>query len=176
MVSGQSALDQAFTTPPSVSTPPTAASIETKSSEDQHLHTAEVVDGSTTSHTTTDLEDTWRAEYEAQVQSWRAQSAEAREKAEKERLRWESVRSLEKEEATKRKAAGIVDEPPKSAVHPVGESSNIASADTTSSNTVSSKTDSGRVSFLWLWCQVMYIIDLLLSPDNCFVNPSGTCR
>ena len=95
------------------------------------------------------MEDTWKAEYEAQVQSWRAQSAEAREKAEKERLRWESVRAIEKEEATKRKAAGIADEPPNSIVHPVGESSNITSADTTSSsNTVSSVTDSGHVSFL----------------------------
>jgi hypothetical protein len=150
-ISGQSALDQAFTTPPlSESTPPlaAAASIEIKSSEDQHLHTAEVVDGSTT-HTTSNLEDTWRAEYEAQVQSWRAQSAEAREKAEKERLRWESVRANEKEEAN------ITDEPPKSEVHPFGESSNtITSADTTtSSNTVSSsETDFGRVSFLR--CQV----------------------
>ena len=105
------------------------------------------MDGSTT-HTTSDLEDTWKAEYEAQVQSWRAQSAEAREKAEKERLRWESVRAIEKEEATKSKAAGIVDEPPKSVFHSVGESSNITSADITSSNTVSSETDSGRVSFL----------------------------
>ena len=115
------------------------------------MHAAEVVDGSTT-HTTSDLEDTWKAEYEAQVQSWRAQSAEAREKAEKERLRWESVRAIEKEEATKRKAAGIADEPPKSVVHPVGESSHITSADATSLNTVSSETDSGRVSFLR--CQV----------------------
>lgn len=94
--------------------------------------------------------DTWKAEYEAQVQSWRAQSAEAREKAEKERLKWESLRAIEKEEATKRKAAGIADEPPKHIIHPVEESSNITPADTThtSSNTVSSETDSGHVSFL----------------------------
>ena len=94
--------------------------------------------------------DTWKAEYEAQVQSWRAQSAEAREKAEKERLKWESVRATEKEEATKRKAAGIADEPPKSIVPPVEDSSNITSADTThaSANAVSSESDSGHVSFL----------------------------
>lgn len=55
--------------------------------------------------------DSWRAEYEAQVQSWRARSAEEREKAEKERLKWEAIRAIEKEEAAKRKAAGIVDEP-----------------------------------------------------------------
>jgi len=94
------------------------------------------------------LVDTWKAEYEAQVHSWRAQSAEAREKAEKERLKWESVRAIEKEEATKRKAAGIANEPPKPIVHPVEESSNITSADTThaSSNTVSSETDSGHIT------------------------------
>ena len=130
-----------------------------------------------TTHTSSDLEDTWKAEYEAQVQSWRAQSAEAREKAEKERLRWESVRAIEKEEATKRKAAGIANEPPNSVVHPVKESTNITSADTTSSNIVSSETDSGHVSFLW--CQVknchIYTNGLLLSPDNCFVDASGTC-
>ena len=133
--------------------PPAAdASIEIKSREEdkEHVDTAEVVDGSSTNPPTSDLVDTWKAEYEAQVQSWRAQSAEAREKAEKERLKWESVRAIEKEEATKRKATGIADEPPKSIVHPVEESSNITSADTThaSSNTVSSETDSGHVSLL----------------------------
>jgi hypothetical protein len=45
------------------------------------------------------------------VQSWRAQSAEAREKAEKERARWEGIRALEKEQgwsgATKVGESGI---------------------------------------------------------------------
>jgi len=142
----ESALDQAFSTLPS---PPPAASVEIKSGEEdqQHVDNAEVVDGSTT-NTTSDLVDTWKAEYEAQVESWRTQSADAREKAEKERLKWESVRAIEKEEATKRKAAGIADEPPKSIVHPVEESSNITSANTThtSSNTVSSETDSDHIT------------------------------
>ncbi|KAF8962775.1 hypothetical protein BDZ97DRAFT_1905165 [Flammula alnicola] len=57
------------------------------------------------------LDDSWKAEYEAQVETWRAQSAEAREKAEKERLKWEAIRAIEKEEAAQRKAEGIVDEP-----------------------------------------------------------------
>jgi len=57
------------------------------------------------------LDESWKEEYDAQVQAWRAQSAEAREKAEKERLKWEAIRAQEKEEAAKRKAAGIVDEP-----------------------------------------------------------------
>lgn len=46
-------------------------------------------------------DDLWKAEYEAQVQSWRAQSAEAREKAEKERARWEAIRAAEKTEANR---------------------------------------------------------------------------
>jgi len=43
------------------------------------------------------------------VQEWRAQSAEAREKAEKERARWEAIRAAEKQEAALRKAAIPVD-------------------------------------------------------------------
>jgi hypothetical protein len=98
------------------------------------------------------LEESWKAEYEAQVHSWRAQSAEAREKAERERLRWETIRAIEKEEAAKRKVAGIADEPPKPAARSLGESSNIASADTTSSRTVP---DSSHVGFLT--CFFMYM-------------------
>lgn len=64
-------------------------------------------------------DDSWKAEYDAQVQSWRAQSAEAREKAEKERLKWEAIRAIEREEAAKRHAAGFVDEP---VVNPAGPS------------------------------------------------------
>lgn len=64
-------------------------------------------------------DESWKAEYEAQVQSWRAQSAEAREKAEKERLKWEAIRAIEKEEAAKRRAAGFVDEP---TLNPAGPS------------------------------------------------------
>ncbi|RXW21051.1 hypothetical protein EST38_g4813 [Candolleomyces aberdarensis] len=52
--------------------------------------------------------DAWREEYEAQVQAWREQSAEAREKAEKERARWEAIRA---EDAAKRKSAGIIETP-----------------------------------------------------------------
>ncbi|KAF7374940.1 hypothetical protein MSAN_00380100 [Mycena sanguinolenta] len=44
-------------------------------------------------------------EYESQVESWRAQSAEARQKAEKERARWEAIRAAEKQEAALRNAA-----------------------------------------------------------------------
>jgi hypothetical protein len=116
--------------------------------------------------------DTWKAEYEAQVQSWRAQSAEAREKAEKERLKWESLRAMEKEEATKRKAAGIaVDEPPNPIVHPVEDSSNITTADTTrtSSNTVSSETDPVYVSYQVKF--IMYISTLPQIASSTQVEP-----
>jgi len=63
-------------------------------------------------------DDSWKVEYEVQVQSWRTQSAEAREKAEKERLKWESIRAIEREEIAKRKASGIPDEPAPSITQP----------------------------------------------------------
>ncbi|KAF8896260.1 hypothetical protein BD779DRAFT_1466250 [Infundibulicybe gibba] len=40
--------------------------------------------------------DAWKAQHESQVEFWRAQSAEAREKAEKERERWEAIRAAER--------------------------------------------------------------------------------
>ncbi|KII89905.1 hypothetical protein PLICRDRAFT_174718 [Plicaturopsis crispa FD-325 SS-3] len=40
-------------------------------------------------------DDSWKAEYESHVHTWRAQSAEAREKAERERARWEAIRRAE---------------------------------------------------------------------------------
>ncbi|KAF5377316.1 hypothetical protein D9757_008047 [Collybiopsis confluens] len=41
-------------------------------------------------------EDTWKDEYEEQVKVWRQQSADAREKAEKERAKWEALRETER--------------------------------------------------------------------------------
>lgn len=46
-----------------------------------------------------DDDEAWKEQYETQVRGWRAQSAQQREKAEKERLRWETIRAQEKEEA-----------------------------------------------------------------------------
>ncbi|KAI6155026.1 hypothetical protein BKA82DRAFT_14218 [Pisolithus tinctorius] len=43
-------------------------------------------------------EDPWKAEFEAQVEEWRAKSAEDREKAEHERAKWEAIRKQEEEE------------------------------------------------------------------------------
>ncbi|KIK95285.1 hypothetical protein PAXRUDRAFT_827169 [Paxillus rubicundulus Ve08.2h10] len=42
--------------------------------------------------------DPWKAEYEAQVEVWRAESAEARAKSERERAKWEAIRLREVEE------------------------------------------------------------------------------
>lgn len=39
--------------------------------------------------------DAWKSEYDTQVDAWRAESADAREKAEKERKRWEEIRARE---------------------------------------------------------------------------------
>jgi hypothetical protein len=50
--------------------------------------------------------DDWKTEYESQVRTWRTQSAEARQKAEKERDRWEAIREAEKKDAERRKAEG----------------------------------------------------------------------
>ncbi|KAF8986584.1 hypothetical protein BDQ17DRAFT_1548432 [Cyathus striatus] len=68
--------------------------------------------------------DSWKTEYETQVQSWRAQSAEAREKAEKERERWEAVRAAEKEEAARIKLIG-------ESQHTESEWEGVASSSTT---------------------------------------------
>ncbi|KAK7044250.1 hypothetical protein VNI00_007972 [Paramarasmius palmivorus] len=46
--------------------------------------------------------EVWKAQYEEQVKEWRAQNAEAREKAEKERARWEAIREKEKTEGASR--------------------------------------------------------------------------
>ncbi|KAL1669991.1 hypothetical protein GGF50DRAFT_109730 [Schizophyllum commune] len=43
--------------------------------------------------------DEWQTEYEAHQRTWRAQSAQAREKAEKERKRWEDIRAAERARA-----------------------------------------------------------------------------
>jgi hypothetical protein len=51
-------------------------------------------------------DDSWKAEYEAH------------EKAEKERLKWEAIRAIEREEAAKRRAAGFIDEHVANAVGP----------------------------------------------------------
>ncbi|TRM69996.1 hypothetical protein BD626DRAFT_21585 [Schizophyllum amplum] len=44
---------------------------------------------------TDDGSDEWKAEYDAHLRTWRAQAAEARAKAEKERKRWEDIRAAE---------------------------------------------------------------------------------
>jgi len=61
-----------------------------------------VESASTESTSSQSTDDPWKAEYEAQVESWRVQSADAREKAEKERARWEAMRAAEKAEADRR--------------------------------------------------------------------------
>ena len=43
--------------------------------------------------------DTWKADYDEQVRSWHAESAEARARAVKERTRWETIRAAEREKA-----------------------------------------------------------------------------
>lgn len=111
----QAALTQAFTAPPSRRAS-LQAQVDSDPTSDTKLDNA--AEGTVTQPAAASMEggsassdDSWKAEYESQVESWRAQSAEAREKAEKERLRWEAVRAAEREEAARRKAEEAVSEP-----------------------------------------------------------------
>ncbi|KAK0204749.1 hypothetical protein DFS33DRAFT_689230 [Desarmillaria ectypa] len=93
----EAALNQAFTPPPH------------RNSMSRDGHSTSRVDGEVTTAATppvpTSLEplvssevlESWNSEYESQVETWRSQSAEAREKAERERARWEDVRTRERE-------------------------------------------------------------------------------
>ncbi|KAF5359723.1 hypothetical protein D9756_003363 [Leucocoprinus leucothites] len=73
-------------------------------------------------------EETWKQEYEDQVKAWRVQSAEAREKAEKVRDQWEAKRAAEREEAAKRKAAGIPEPEPEAIPGPPNELASVTSS------------------------------------------------
>ncbi|KDR76309.1 hypothetical protein GALMADRAFT_247669 [Galerina marginata CBS 339.88] len=107
----ESALDQAFSPPPRPLVQPAVGQEETSlTQEPQTVRSESVADADPSLSESVALDDSWKVEYETQVQSWRARSAEEREKAEKERLRWEAIRAIEKEEAEKRKSAGIVGE------------------------------------------------------------------
>ncbi|KAG6887919.1 hypothetical protein C0995_011627 [Termitomyces sp. Mi166 len=100
----QSVLDQAFTPPHSKrqSVPPPPRVEPTP--VDNVTSTGPLSESSETSGSP---DDSWKAAYESQVEAWRAQSSEAREKAEKERERWEAVRATEKKEDECRRALGI---------------------------------------------------------------------
>ncbi|KAF8899956.1 hypothetical protein CPB84DRAFT_1779830 [Gymnopilus junonius] len=98
----ESALDEAFAAPPQISAEPQI------SQESSEVKQETVVETNLSESSASD--DSWKIEYEEQVKSWRARSAEEREKAEKERLRWEAVRAIEKAEAARREVAEVVEE------------------------------------------------------------------
>ncbi|TFK40296.1 hypothetical protein BDQ12DRAFT_680674 [Crucibulum laeve] len=119
----ESVLDQAFSAPPSrrqsVRTE-TLAEFNSSATDFSHVEEkaifisedvppAEQSTTSSTGESSTPTDEWGSTSYEAQVNIWRAQSAEAREKAGKERARWEAIRAAEQEEAARRKAAGVVD-------------------------------------------------------------------
>ncbi|KAJ3734223.1 hypothetical protein DFJ43DRAFT_1152430 [Lentinula guzmanii] len=92
----EAALTESFTPPPSrrqskITPAPASSSLRTNSDPTP----AEAFGDS--EPTTTDA---WKNEYEEQVKAWRLQSAEAREKAEKERAKWETLREVEKTSGT----------------------------------------------------------------------------
>ncbi|KAG8679013.1 hypothetical protein FRC08_017292, partial [Ceratobasidium sp. 394] len=110
-------LDSAFSSAPDVPiqpanppTPPPPAPVETPADE------------SSSAPATDPLTDSWRNEYDSHVAHWRAESAEARAKAEAERARWEE-----------RRAAGEVPE------HELWESVKDAGTSTTGSETLVSE-------------------------------------
>ncbi|KAG6917017.1 hypothetical protein DXG01_004282 [Tephrocybe rancida] len=106
----QSVLDQAFLPPrlESVVVLPVEAEAVPSSTESVAVPEEPLPESSISSGSS---DDSWKAEYESQIEAWRAQSSEAREKAEKERERWEAIRAAENKEAERRGALGISDEP-----------------------------------------------------------------
>ncbi|KAJ7707783.1 hypothetical protein B0H17DRAFT_1192220 [Mycena rosella] len=94
------ALSDAFTSAPSLlPDPQNSTQLDSASMSTPSTSTDE------TSVSSDSVDDASQSEYESQVETWRAQSAEARQKAEKERARWEAIRAAEKQEAALRKAA-----------------------------------------------------------------------
>jgi hypothetical protein len=96
-------------------------------------------------------DDAWKEEYETHVQTWRAQSAEQRDKAEKERLKWESIRNQEREEAERRKSAGGI------SVQESWEKLG-ASGSSVASTAASSQADVWRVQY---FTEVTYLTSLI---------------
>ncbi|KAJ7227118.1 hypothetical protein GGX14DRAFT_418241 [Mycena pura] len=91
------ALSSAFVSSPSLRPDP---------SPQDSIDTGDTSTSTTESSVSSDaLDSTSEPEYEAHVSAWRMQSAEARQKAEMERARWEAIRAAEKQEAALLKAA-----------------------------------------------------------------------
>ncbi|KAJ3830228.1 hypothetical protein F5880DRAFT_1606910 [Lentinula raphanica] len=93
----EAALTESFTPPPSrrqSKIAPPSTSSPAKSNPDP---TPAEAFGESDAATT---DDAWKNEYEEQVKTWRMQSAEAREKAERERAKWEALREAEKTTGT----------------------------------------------------------------------------
>ncbi|KAF9069218.1 hypothetical protein BDP27DRAFT_1447813 [Rhodocollybia butyracea] len=90
----EAALSESFTPPASRRQskigPHTSSSVKTQDTEESP--TPVEASGSTESSS----EDKWKIEYEEQVKTWKLQSTEAREKAERERAKWEALREAEK--------------------------------------------------------------------------------
>ncbi|KAK0193742.1 hypothetical protein F5146DRAFT_1101636 [Armillaria mellea] len=93
----EAALNQAFT--PSPRRDSTGHAGHSTSRDDVEVTAADTASVSKSSEplVSSEVLESWKSEYESQVETWRSQSAEAREKAERERARWESVRAKERE-------------------------------------------------------------------------------
>ncbi|SJL09594.1 uncharacterized protein ARMOST_12974 [Armillaria ostoyae] len=93
----EAALNQAFTPPPRRDS--TGHAGHSTSRDDAEVTAADTASASKSSEplVSSEVLESWKSEYESQVETWRSQSAEAREKAERERARWEGVRAKERE-------------------------------------------------------------------------------
>lgn len=90
----QSALSDAFNVPP-------LATERVESAPAPQPKVATEEPPADTSSSSSD-DDAWKHEYESQVETWREQSALARERAEKERARWEALRATEQQDLARR--------------------------------------------------------------------------
>ncbi|KAK7033080.1 hypothetical protein R3P38DRAFT_2920574 [Favolaschia claudopus] len=96
------ALSQSFVSSPSLLPPDPQGTNPQLNTDAVSVPSTSTEESSTSSDS---ADSAFQSEYDQQVESWRAQSAEARQKAEKERERWEGIRAAEKQEAALRKAA-----------------------------------------------------------------------
>ncbi|KZP23782.1 hypothetical protein FIBSPDRAFT_1042635 [Athelia psychrophila] len=92
----QSALATAFTPAPTFR--PSGPAPDTHPTSPPPAPPPAMSDDPSAASSSSSMDDSWKSEYETQVQSWRAESAEAREKAERERAKWEEIRAKEKEQ------------------------------------------------------------------------------
>ncbi len=103
----QAALNQSFSAPPRRASVPPSPAVEAPSTLASNTADSENASAPESIVSAEEVES-WKAEYDSQVQAWRAESAEAREKAEAERQRWETVRASQVQETPRHGAVSAM--------------------------------------------------------------------